>query len=160
MYGPVPTSVPSRVCIAAECVSSSCRTTSSAFARPKSSTLACPRGVTMMFCGLDVAMDDASLVRLVEGIGDLHADRGDLRRVEPPAPQHGRERLALHVLHHQEVDVVLVADVEERADVGMAQRRDRPRLPSEPRAAAGSLDRCAGRTFMATTRSRPVSRAR
>ncbi len=132
MYGPVPTSVPSRVFTAAECVSSSGRTTSNAFARPKSRTFGVPVWRHDDVVGLDVAMDDPPLVRFMEGIGDLHrrARRSAAARGEPAVRR--RERLAFHVLHHQVVDVVLVPDVEERADVGMADSRDRLRLPGEP----------------------------
>ena len=42
------------------------------------------------------------------------------------------ERFALEVLHHQEIDVGFVTDVVQRADVRMAQRRDRARLALEP----------------------------
>ena len=70
------------------------------------------------------------------------------------------ERLAFEVLHHQVVDPVLLADVVERADVGMVEGGDGARLALEPRAAVGVLARCAGSTLMATVRSSRVSRAR
>jgi hypothetical protein len=41
------------------------------------------------------------------------------------------------VFHHQEVDPVLVADVEDWADVGMAQRGNRLGLAFEPRLQIG-----------------------
>ena len=42
-----------------------------------------------------------------------------------------RQDLAFEQLHHQEVRVALVPDVEERADVGVVQRGDRLRLALE-----------------------------
>ena len=64
-------------------------------------------------------------------MGDLDAEAHDLIERERALLQAIRERLALQVLHHQEVDAVLAADVVEDADVRMAQRRDRAGLALE-----------------------------
>ena len=48
----------------------------------------------------------------------------DLVRRERPFLEPMGQRLAFQVLHHQEVDAVLVADIVERADVRMAQARN------------------------------------
>lgn len=43
-----------------------------------------------------------------------------------------RERLAIAILHDQVIGPVVLADVVERADVGVIERRDRLRLALEP----------------------------
>jgi hypothetical protein len=43
------------------------------------------------------------------------------------------------VFHHQVINAVLLADIVERADVGMIQRRNRACLPIEPLLGFGVL---------------------
>ena len=50
---------------------------------------------------------------------------------ERTAREPGRERFALEILHDEELEAVLLADVVERADVGMVQPRDRSGLALE-----------------------------
>ena len=64
-------------------------------------------------------MDDAFLVRGVEGIGDL--PRIAERRLKRQRPF---RRLPLDELHHE----VVGSDVVQRADIGMVQGRDGPHL--------------------------------
>ena len=71
--------------------------------------------------GLEVAVDDALGMRGFQGVG--HGQR-------PPA-QARAEGFALHVLHHQETGIALIADIVERADVRMIERGDGPRLALE-----------------------------
>ncbi len=77
-------------------------------------------------------MNDVSPVRLVEGIGDLDGVVERLGEREPAPFQPLLERLALDVLDDQVVNVVLHADVVERADVRMVQARDDARFTLEP----------------------------
>jgi hypothetical protein len=51
---------------------------------------------------LDVAMDDAMLVRFGESIGDAASDAADIRLRQRAARDEGRERLAFDELHHDE----------------------------------------------------------
>ena len=81
-------------------------------------------------------MDDALLVRGVEGVGDLCPELHDLVEWKRASQQAIRERFPLEELHHQVVGVTLVPDVEERADVGMVERGDRPRLALEAKRGA------------------------
>ena len=67
------------------------------------------------------------------------------------------QRLAFQVLHHQEVDAVLVADVVQRADVRMVQRGDGLRFALEALLHLGVLRKCGGSTLMATVRFSRVS---
>ena len=72
---------------------------------PKSSTLSTPARVTKRFVGLDVAVDDALVVRGREHVEELVGDAQHLAAAEAPvAPRFQRslERLALEQLHHQE----------------------------------------------------------
>ena len=64
------------------------------------------------------------------------------------------------VLHDQIVGAVLMADIVKRADVGMADGRNGARFRSKRCRASAFSDRCEGRIFTATIRSRRVSRAR
>src|SRR4029453_19026935 len=71
---------------------------------------------------LNVTMDDAFAMRLVQRIGDLGAGPDHLiqRKRLPDDPL--SERFSLQILHDEEVDAVVLADVEYRANVRMAER--------------------------------------
>jgi hypothetical protein len=85
--------------------------------------------------GLEVAVHDALLVRGGEGLRDLRPELHHLVERQRALLQAIREDLALEQLHHQEVRVGLVADVEERADVGVVEGGDRLGLALEALAA-------------------------
>ena len=78
-------------------------------------------------------MHEPLAMRLVERVGDLPSERQHLGRRQRTPFQPVGQRLALHVLHDQVVEAVLVADVVEHADVRMVEARDRTRLALEPR---------------------------
>ena len=86
--------------------------------------------------GLDVAMNDAQLVRVAERVGDLARDanrvvhRKLLLALEPRA-----QRLAGDERHHVVQQSVGVAGVEQRQDVRMLQPRGRPDLAQKALAA-------------------------
>ena len=94
--------------------------------------------------GLQVAVHDARGVcgrqRLPDlpGVPDRPVDRQ--RAMGQPIGQ----RLAFEVLHHQEVDAVVMADVEQRADAGMAECRDGPGLAREALLRLRVADPCRG----------------
>ena len=67
-------------------------------------------------------MDDALLVRGTQGLRDLRPEFHDLVEGQRALRQAIGERLALDELHHQEVRVTLVPDVEQRADVRVVER--------------------------------------
>ena len=73
---------------------------------------------------LQIAVDDAVAVRAIERVGDLGRVADDLVGRQRPARQPRGQRLALEVLHDQEGDAVLLADVVEHADVRVVQRPD------------------------------------
>ena len=75
------------------------------------------------------------LCAALEGVGDLRPELHDLVERQRALLQAIREDLAFEQLHHQEVRVALVADVEERADVGVVERGDRLGLALEALAA-------------------------
>ena len=78
---------------------------------------------------LDIAMDDPGGVRGVQGVSNLHADRQQRLDVETATIGYARlQRGALQILHGDEGAAVLFADVMNRADVGMIQRRRGPGL--------------------------------
>ena len=105
---------------------------------------------------LEIAMDDAALVRGGESGADLPRDleRAIFREAADAAEQR-REILAVHVLHRQERVAVDLADVVDAADVRV---RDLPRHPHfgvqlrQPR-------RDRGRRRAAGTSARPAVRA-
>ncbi len=105
-------------------------------------------------------MDDPLLVGGGEAFRDLQrvVDGLLLRNragVELPA-----QRLAFQKLHDGVGDAVLVAEVVDREDVRMRERRDRLRLSLEPRERLGIRRDARGSTLIATSRSSFVSRAR
>ena len=81
--------------------------------------------------GLQVSMDDGGLVRCGKAVSDLDAGSEGLVDGQLPARETLGERLALQELHDQEVGAVLMADVEERADVRVRERRDGLGFPIE-----------------------------
>jgi hypothetical protein len=68
---------------------------------------------------LQVAVNDAAVVRLVERIRDLDAGLKRLSERKRTLHQQIRKRLPLEVFHDQKVGPVLVPDVVQRADVRM-----------------------------------------
>ncbi len=79
-----------------------------------------------------IAMEDSLPVRGVQGAG--HLDRPLQRLIDGNRSLRDArgERLAFEKLHHEEGGAVLLPDVEQRADVGVIQLRDRARLALEP----------------------------
>ena len=110
---------------------------STRLARPKSRILTCPSLVTKTFSGFRsrwmmpfscaAARPLRDLQRVVHGLL-----QGDRARVEPAA-----QRLALQQLHDGEGDAVVGAEVVDREDVRMRERRDGLRLALEPRERVG-----------------------
>jgi hypothetical protein len=76
-------------------------------------------------------MHDAARVRGVECVGNLDGARERLVERQRAGGKAIGERLALDQLHHEVIDFLVVADVVQRAEVGMIQRGDRLRLPLE-----------------------------
>ena len=64
----------------------------------------------------------------VEGAGDVAAEGEHLVDGQRAAGETRRQRLPFQQLHDHEVAAVVLADVEERADVGVTERRDDARL--------------------------------
>jgi hypothetical protein len=89
--------------------------------------------------GLDVAMDDAFVVRGGQALGDLRAVVERARHAERPADQHPR-CVSLQQLEHDERDTTGRADIMDNEDVGMGQGGGRARFafePGEPRRVGG-----------------------
>ena len=86
-------------------------------------------------------MDDARAMRRVERVADLDRDPQRLAGGSGPARQTLGQRLAFEILQHQKANRVTseagsgrgpaLADVVERADVRMIERRDRARFALE-----------------------------
>jgi putative ABC transport system permease protein len=74
--------------------------------------------------GLQVAMDDPARVRGVERVGQLVAPLDRLFDRQRAVRQADVERAPLEQFHQQERAPLVIADVVERADVRMVQRRD------------------------------------
>ncbi len=77
-------------------------------------------------------MHDPLPVRLIQRIRDLDGDLERLIERQRALFQPLGQRLPFEILHDEEVDAVLAANVEDRADVGVRQRRDRLGLALEP----------------------------
>ena len=82
-------------------------------------------------------MDDAQLVRRLEGFGDLSRDGQRLVGRQRPAGNHRRQILASHQFHHERPTAQELLDAVDRRDTGVIQRRERLRFASEPRQALG-----------------------
>ena len=112
-----------------------------ALARPKSSTFTTPSGVILMFAGFRSRWTMPFVVGDFERLGDLPRDvqhaiewqsrvlRVRTRRLR----ERVRERVALDELENQEANAVRFLEAVDRADVGMVQRREHPRLALEAR---------------------------
>jgi hypothetical protein len=82
--------------------------------------------------GLDIAMNDALAVRGIEGVRELAAGIQDLFERKRAVLNAPAQRLALEELHRDEVPAFVDADVIDRADVRMVQRRCDARFAQEP----------------------------
>ncbi len=80
---------------------------------------------------LQIAMRDAEAVRFVQRVGDLHRVLKRPVDREWTLLQVTRQRLTVEILHHEEIDAILLADIVESTNVRMVQRGDRPRLALE-----------------------------
>jgi hypothetical protein len=69
-------------------------------------------------------MHDALAMRFVQSIGNFCAVAKHLVNGEWPFRDSLVERFSLDILEHQEIDAILLADVVQRADVGMLQARN------------------------------------
>jgi hypothetical protein len=88
--------------------------------------------------GLDVSMDEPSVVRVLQTGAQLSAQHDNLcRRQTPAAREDLRECLSLDVLECEPRPAVVLAGVEHADDVRMAEARGEPRLALE--AAPSSL---------------------
>ena len=72
--------------------------------------------------GLDVAVDDAGAVCRIERVGDLYPDVDGLMDPGRTVGQQIAQGLTLEQLHHQIRPALVLADVVNRADIGMVQR--------------------------------------
>lgn len=82
-------------------------------------------------------MDDSVAVRGIERAGDLGTVAEDEIDRKRSLLQSVGQRLAFDQLHYQKVGAVVMADVEERADVRVVELGDRPGLALEPRLELG-----------------------
>ncbi len=86
-------------------------------------------------CGLEVAVDDPLLVRLLHRLGDLPGDGERLVERERPSLQPLGEVLARHELHHEGAHAVRLLEAVDRGDVGVLQLGQELRLALEAREA-------------------------
>ena len=86
---------------------------------------------------LQVPMHDPGAMREGQALGNLDRAGDRLRRIHRSLRQPRRQRGAVELLHHQEHRAVLLADVVQRADVGMGEGGNRRRFPFEARPPSG-----------------------
>jgi hypothetical protein len=77
-------------------------------------------------------MDYSLAVSFVESIGDLHAYLQAKRQGERTTTQSNSEGFTLQILHDDEIDPALRANVVETANIGMCEQRDGSRLALKP----------------------------
>ena len=73
--------------------------------------------------GLDVAVNYPLGVRGVQRVGNFNPQLEDFVLGQRLSVDLGLERLAIHKFHGDKFEAVLLANVKNRADVGMIQRR-------------------------------------
>jgi hypothetical protein len=86
---------------------------------------------------LDVAVNDALGMGLVQRVGDLDPHVDDAGRIQRPVSDQLGERLPVDVFHGDVADAALFADIVDVRDVGVRERRSRSRFPCEPLGEAG-----------------------
>src|SRR5437773_4219752 len=86
--------------------------------------------------GLDVAMDDAFGLRVGERVGNLNGEIDRAAGVHRPSANHALQRLAGDELERQKDLPLILADLIQRRDVGVGQRRGRARVEEKPLAAS------------------------
>jgi hypothetical protein len=82
---------------------------------------------------LQVAVDDAGVVRGFQRIRHLPADLDHLGSRDGAPRQPGSERLSLHQFQDEESDSTVLFDVVDGRDVGVIERREQLRFSLEPR---------------------------
>ncbi len=87
--------------------------------------------------GLEVAVNDALLVRGCESLGDLKSPFRDAARRERPVGEVRPEVCPLQEFGHRVGDAGLLPDVEDREDVRVREGRDGTGLPGEARLRVG-----------------------
>jgi hypothetical protein len=86
---------------------------------------------------LQIAVDDAAFARFLERPGHLHRDPDNSVHGEWPAAEHGRECATLDRFHRDVGPAVGLANLEDRTDVRMVQRRGRRSFAAEECTAVG-----------------------
>ncbi len=81
---------------------------------------------------LDVSVNDALGVRGIERVGELAANVQDLLKRQGMPMDAAAKRFALEQLHRDEVPALVHADVVDRADVRVIERRRDSCFPQEP----------------------------
>jgi hypothetical protein len=99
-----------------------------------------PLDVNRMLAGLQVAMLDASTVRIGETGRNLDRISDQFRELQRSAGDPVGQRHAFDELHHEVIEAVLMADIEDRADPRM-YRVARPAAPRLRTGAASPGDR-------------------
>ena len=80
-----------------------------------------PAAVQQDVLRLDVAVDDALVVGVLEGVANLRHDGQRLARRDPAGAQQLPQAHPVHILHQQVIDPVRLAELEEGDDVRMQQ---------------------------------------
>jgi hypothetical protein len=101
------------------------------FARPKSRIFASTLDKKYIR-GLDIAVDNAFGMRRIEAVGDLNADLQQLGNLDGPPGDPVLERLALQQFHGDKRPAFELADVVNRADIRMVERRGCARFAMKP----------------------------
>jgi hypothetical protein len=81
--------------------------------------------------GFQIAMDNAGLVGFLQPFADFLAALQQSLGRKRTLPQTRGQRFAFQKFHDQVIDSAMAADIVERADIGMVQRRNRAGLAIE-----------------------------
>ena len=131
----MPGIVPSAVTVADMAAASVPSVRDSIFAMPKSSTLTVPSGRMRDVGGLQIAVDDALLVRRFERPAKLNGDRHGFVDRKGAAGDAVRQRHALDELEHDGAPPVDFFVAVDDRDIWVIQRSQQVRFARKPRAA-------------------------
>ncbi len=96
---------------------------------------------------LDIAVDDALRMRHIEGVGNFNGEVLQILQFHRAARDGVFQRLAFQIFHGDEGGAILLADIMDRADVGMIQGRGGLRFALKARQRLRVLGNLIGQKF-------------
>ena len=96
---------------------------------------------------LDIAMNDALLVRRGQAVGNGDGDFNSFSPIHRLSRKPLAYRLTLQEFHHGKVDVAVKVEIVQCQNVGVGERGDRPGLALEPAQSGGIRGKMGGQNL-------------